>query len=610
MKRKLTGKAANPMRARDEKLLQKLAAYLNFHADAVTEADVRALSSEFSLPGAQAFALLLAGALGLDAAENEDDARTVREDFPRMLHPLDAAAYADDPYARALRAAASREQSLPDNPTDPAAHSHASRAALSREDISQTLHPRCAAADAGAPRESNADERRSASWTLLPQNAAAGTDAPRESSADERRSASCTLLPQNAAADTDAPRESNADERRSASCTLLPQNAAADTDAPRESNADERRSASCTLLPQNAAADTDAPRESNADERRSALCTLLPQNAAADAGAPRESNADERRSASWTLLPQNAAAGADAPRESSADERRSASWTLLPQNAAAGTDAPREPSAGERRSSSCTLLPQNAAAGADAPRESSADERRSASWTLLPQNAAADAGAPRESNADGHEDASRTRRSRNTLGRENASQAGAFELGYASYRPYELFVADDLRAYPDGAVLPVLGYFTRPFAYPVLTENGREWMTATPNEINTIRPMAEAAHGHVLTLGLGLGYFAFHALLNPRVERVTAVERSADAIRLFRERILPAFPRPERLTILQADAFAAAPALYQSGQYDFVFADLWHDAADGLPMYERLKKMEVPGPEYRYWIEKTLEFYR
>ena len=421
MKRKHAGKAANPMRARDENLLQKLAVYLNFHADAVTEADVRALSSEFSLPGAQAFALLLAGALGLDAAENEDDARTVREDFPRMLHPLDAAAYANDPYARALRAAASREQILPDKPTDPAARSHASRAALSREDISQTLHPWCAAADAGAPRESNA---------------------------------------------------------------------------------------------------------------------------------------------------------------------------------------------GGRRSASCTLLPQNAAAGTDAPRESNADERRSASWTLLPQNAAADTGAPRESNADGHEDASRTRRSRNTLGRENASQAGAFELGYASYRPYELFVADDLRAYPDGAVLPVLGYFTRPFAYPVLTENGREWMTATPNEINTIRPMAEAAHGHVLTLGLGLGYFAFHALLNPRVERVTAVERSADAIRLFRERILPAFPRPERLTILQADAFAAAPALYRSGQYDFVFADLWHDAADGLPMYERLKHMEVPGPEYRYWIEKTLEFYR
>ena len=35
------------MRARDGKLLQKLAVYLNFHADAVTEADVRALADEF-----------------------------------------------------------------------------------------------------------------------------------------------------------------------------------------------------------------------------------------------------------------------------------------------------------------------------------------------------------------------------------------------------------------------------------------------------------------------------------------------------------------------------------------------------------------------------------
>lgn len=345
------------MRARDEKLLQKLAVYLNFHADAVTEADVRALSDEFSLTDAQAFALLLAGALGLDAAENEEDARVVREDFPRMLHQLDAAAYANDPYARVLRAAASREP----------------------ENASQTLHLR------------------------------------------------------------------------------------------------------------------------------------------------------------------NAALFADASREPNAAGCEDASQTLHSQNTAAGADASREP---------------------------------------------------------------------NAVGRENASRAGAFELGYASYRPYELFVADDLRAYPDGAVLPVLGYFAQPFAYPVLTENGREWMTATPNEINTIRPAAEAAYGRVLTLGLGLGYFAFHALLNPRVESVTAVERSADAIRLFRERILPAFPRPERLTILHADAFAAVPTLYRSGQYDFVFADLWHDAADGLPMYERLKQMETPGSEYRYWIEKTLEFYR
>ena len=189
-------------------------------------------------------------------------------------------------------------------------------------------------------------------------------------------------------------------------------------------------------------------------------------------------------------------------------------------------------------------------------------------------------------------------------------RVGQITLTQDEIAPLELFVMDDFEQSSDGSVLPQLGWFETSFRFPAVKEDDRVWMTVTPNEINTIRPAAEAAHGRVLTLGLGLGYFAFHALLNPRVERVTAVERSSDAIRLFRERLLPAFPRPERLTILQADAFAAAPALYQSGQYDFVFADLWHDAADGLPMYERLKRMEVPGPEYRYWIEKTLEFYR
>lgn len=389
------------MRAQDEGLLRRLSVYLNFHADAVTEADVRALADEFSLPDAQAFALLLAGALGLDAAESEADARIVREDLPRMLHPLDAAAYARDPYARALRAALAREEDADARSTQTSVVPAAFRAGLAREETA---------------------EARFAQTSVASRAALA--------------------------------REKGADARST------------------------QTSAVC-------------------DTSRAALA-----------------------------------------REESADA------CSAQTSAVSGTSC--EMDAGSRSARAC--------AGSYA--------------------------------------------------------AGTFALSDAAYRPYELFVADDLRAYPDGAVLPVLGYFTRPFTYPVLTENGREWMTATPNEINTIRPVAEAAHGRVLTLGLGLGYFAFHALLNPRVESVTAVERSEDAIRLFRERLLPLFPRAERLTLLHVDAFEAAPVLYRSGKYDFVFADLWHDVGDGLPMYERLKRMEVPGLDYHYWIEKTLEFYR
>ena len=42
--------------------------------------------------------------------------------------------------------------------------------------------------------------------------------------------------------------------------------------------------------------------------------------------------------------------------------------------------------------------------------------------------------------------------------------------------------------------------------------------------------------------------------------------------------------------------------------FDFVFADLWHDASDGLEMYRKLKKYEVLSPRTRfdYWIEPSL----
>jgi hypothetical protein len=43
--------------------------------------------------------------------------------------------------------------------------------------------------------------------------------------------------------------------------------------------------------------------------------------------------------------------------------------------------------------------------------------------------------------------------------------------------------------------------------------------------------------------------------------------------------------------------------------FDTVFTDLWHDVADGIPLYQRMKALETPGPHYLYWIEKTLQVY-
>ena len=43
--------------------------------------------------------------------------------------------------------------------------------------------------------------------------------------------------------------------------------------------------------------------------------------------------------------------------------------------------------------------------------------------------------------------------------------------------------------------------------------------------------------------------------------------------------------------------------------FDTVFTDLWHDVADGIPLYRRMKALEIPGPHYLYWIEKTMKVY-
>lgn len=193
--------------------------------------------------------------------------------------------------------------------------------------------------------------------------------------------------------------------------------------------------------------------------------------------------------------------------------------------------------------------------------------------------------------------------------RPRAFRRGIVTLEEDRCAPMELFVADDMRRDAAGRVYPQLGWFAEEVRYPALKEGGRIWMTVTPNEINTIRPLAEGAQGKVLAYGLGLGYFAFHALRNPQVTSVTVVERSGEVIDLFRAALLPAFPRRENLRIIQADAFAYAEHAAPREGYDTVFTDLWHDVGDGLPLYRRMKALETPGPRYLYWIEPTLRCY-
>ena len=191
------------------------------------------------------------------------------------------------------------------------------------------------------------------------------------------------------------------------------------------------------------------------------------------------------------------------------------------------------------------------------------------------------------------------------------ARVGNWELTYESYKPYEAFASDDFIWEKDGRVLAPIGFFETSVPYPAVKENGRIWMTVSPIEIHTMRPHVAAARGRVLAYGLGLGYFAYMALRKSEVSSVTVVEHDPRAIALFREYILPCFPRSERLCIIENDAFSYARNQMPQGGYDFVFADTWHDPSDGVAMYRRFKETEAlyPRAEFRYWIEDTLRYY-
>ena len=193
----------------------------------------------------------------------------------------------------------------------------------------------------------------------------------------------------------------------------------------------------------------------------------------------------------------------------------------------------------------------------------------------------------------------------------SAQSLGKWEMCEHFYTPYEPFVCNHPTVTPDLREIPQIGYFDREFRFPAILEDGVEWMTVTPNEIETMRDPIAKSRGRVLTLGLGLGYFAFSAAQKPDVLHVTVVERNPDVIALFRSHILPQFPNADKIEIVKADAFAFMEHAETVSKFDYIFADLWHDQSDGLPMYMRLRRIErgldtSPRYGFDYWIEPTL----
>ncbi len=189
--------------------------------------------------------------------------------------------------------------------------------------------------------------------------------------------------------------------------------------------------------------------------------------------------------------------------------------------------------------------------------------------------------------------------------------SGEWELREDVLSPYTAFVCNDPLVLPDGRVIPQIGFFDCEFRFLSVLQNGREWMTMMPNELVTQREPIKRARGKVATYGLGLGYFAFMCARKDEVESVTIVERDENVISLFNELLFPMFENREKVKIVRADAFEFAEKEAPNENFDYIFADIWHDPSDGVEAYKRFKSLEhlCPNTKFDYWIEKTLKLY-
>ena len=187
-------------------------------------------------------------------------------------------------------------------------------------------------------------------------------------------------------------------------------------------------------------------------------------------------------------------------------------------------------------------------------------------------------------------------------------KVGRWELKQEKYPAYRGVIAADMIFSEDFREIPPLGFFKEEFEFPAVLEDGNEWMTLTPVDLDTSDEAIERAHGKVVTFGLGLGYYTYMVSEKENVESITVVEKSADVIALFREHILPQFSHPEKVRVVEADAFEYAEQVMPAEHFDVAFVDTWRDASDGAPMYERMKALEhlSPDTEFIYWIENFL----
>ncbi|WP_342250525.1 hypothetical protein [Sphingomonas sp. OTU376] len=136
---------------------------------------------------------------------------------------------------------------------------------------------------------------------------------------------------------------------------------------------------------------------------------------------------------------------------------------------------------------------------------------------------------------------------------------------------------------------------------PVLLRAGETWMSITPLEIESQTIGLALAHGHVVIMGLGMGWAAGAAALHEKVTQVTVIERDPEVLALHRELdLFGQLPDAARakLRVLQGDALewrADTPV-------DLLMPDIWLPLiSDGRVEEVRRMQANVQAGAIYFW---------
>lgn len=185
---------------------------------------------------------------------------------------------------------------------------------------------------------------------------------------------------------------------------------------------------------------------------------------------------------------------------------------------------------------------------------------------------------------------------------------GDYELRYHKLMPYELDIYNVPRRVDELCVdIPRVSCFPQEFKYPVIFQKSIKstWMSVSPNEVFTMEKPIKNAKGKVLTLGCGMGYFAYMASIKEDVESVTIIECEQNVIDLFEDCLLPQFKNIDKVTVIKADAIEYLKNM-EDGAFDYCFADIWIGIEDIIPYFavkeigRKLRKTKID-----YWIEDS-----